>query len=559
MKMVKSLLLGSAAGFATIAVAQAADLPVKAKPVEYVKVCSLYGEGFWYVPGTDTCMKIGAFVRMAVNYNIGNGGAPFGQGAFSDTNAGNFTRTDTNSLNFLYAGVMSLDIRTQTEYGTLRSYMDLGTQQVTVGHWGGGSSGLSTLGSIPTTNTNGPNGALATTGLIGNGANNYFNESTFVTRAFIQFAGITAGRIRSFFDINSMGPYDLSGNRIQGDTAGVGVVGIAYTAQLGNGVSASVALEDGGDLIYGRGFYVLNANFSTSGAFNSSFGPGLGASADNSSVFSLDPVVALRIDQAWGYAQISGALHGDSGGYYGSVQQTGNGFVSGIDAGHPGDKFGWATSAGFTLTNFLGMRGDTAGAQVAYCMGAQGYCNHSNAGSFLYGAGNKITFTQNADGVYTTGTGVSLTTNWSVTAFYEHIWNAQWRTSVFGGYTGINYSAAEQTMLCPMASPGAAFAGIAPGAIVGAGTNIHTWNAITFLPGDTCNPNYNTWQVGSRTMWNPVPMLDIGVEVIYTGLNQSNSGNFVFSGNGAINPGIFNFANQGVWAGLFRIQRNFLY
>src|SRR6202522_4360177 len=227
MKMVKSLLLGSAAGFATIAVAQAADLPVKAKPVEYVKVCSLYGEGFWYVPGTDTCMKIGAFVRMAINYNIGNGGAPFGQGAFSDTNAGNFTRTDTNSLNFLYAGVMSLDIRTQTEYGTLRSYMDLGTQQVTVGHWGGGSSGISTLGSIPTTNTNGPNGALASTGLIGNGSNNYFNESTFVTRAFIQFAGITAGRIRSFFDINSMGPYDLSGNRIQGDTAGVGVVGIA--------------------------------------------------------------------------------------------------------------------------------------------------------------------------------------------------------------------------------------------------------------------------------------------------------------------------------------------
>ncbi|TAK49077.1 MAG: hypothetical protein EPO23_06460, partial [Xanthobacteraceae bacterium] len=48
MKMIKSLLLGSAAGLVAIAGAQAADLPVKAKAVEYVKVCSLYGAGFYY-------------------------------------------------------------------------------------------------------------------------------------------------------------------------------------------------------------------------------------------------------------------------------------------------------------------------------------------------------------------------------------------------------------------------------------------------------------------------------------------------------------------------------
>ncbi|MEA3027772.1 MAG: hypothetical protein QOF91_3057, partial [Alphaproteobacteria bacterium] len=45
MKMVKSLLLVSAAGIVAVSGAQAADLPVKAKPVEYVKVCSLYGAG----------------------------------------------------------------------------------------------------------------------------------------------------------------------------------------------------------------------------------------------------------------------------------------------------------------------------------------------------------------------------------------------------------------------------------------------------------------------------------------------------------------------------------
>ena len=43
--------------------AQAADLPVKAKPVEYVKICSLYGVGFYYIPGTDMCIKIGGWVR----------------------------------------------------------------------------------------------------------------------------------------------------------------------------------------------------------------------------------------------------------------------------------------------------------------------------------------------------------------------------------------------------------------------------------------------------------------------------------------------------------------
>jgi len=45
--------------------AWAADLPVKAKAVEYVRICSLYGDGFYYIPGTDTCIKIGGYLRVA--------------------------------------------------------------------------------------------------------------------------------------------------------------------------------------------------------------------------------------------------------------------------------------------------------------------------------------------------------------------------------------------------------------------------------------------------------------------------------------------------------------
>ena len=69
MKMVKSLILGSAAGLIAMSGAQAADLPVKAKAVEYVRICSLYGAGFFYIPGTDTCIKLGGYLRVETALN----------------------------------------------------------------------------------------------------------------------------------------------------------------------------------------------------------------------------------------------------------------------------------------------------------------------------------------------------------------------------------------------------------------------------------------------------------------------------------------------------------
>ena len=81
MNIVKSLLLGSAAGLAAMTGAQAADLPVKAKPVEYVKICSLYGAGFYDIPGTDTCIRIGGHIRAEVSF-IGRGGGPTGWAAW---------------------------------------------------------------------------------------------------------------------------------------------------------------------------------------------------------------------------------------------------------------------------------------------------------------------------------------------------------------------------------------------------------------------------------------------------------------------------------------------
>src|SRR3984957_15271177 len=69
MKGFKSLIVGSAASIGGVTGAYAADLPVKAKAVKYVRICSLYGAGFYYIPGTDTCIKLSGYLRVDVVVN----------------------------------------------------------------------------------------------------------------------------------------------------------------------------------------------------------------------------------------------------------------------------------------------------------------------------------------------------------------------------------------------------------------------------------------------------------------------------------------------------------
>ena len=67
MTLIKSLLLGSAAGIVAVATAQAADLPTrKAAPVEYVRVCNVGGITGWTLPGSDTCVKFSGYVTAHV-------------------------------------------------------------------------------------------------------------------------------------------------------------------------------------------------------------------------------------------------------------------------------------------------------------------------------------------------------------------------------------------------------------------------------------------------------------------------------------------------------------
>ena len=116
MKMVKSLILGSAAGLVAMSGAQAADLPVKAKAVEYVRICSLYGAGFWYIPGTDTCMKIGGYLRVDTTFNGGVYDAPAWAGDLGQNNR------YVDHINSRSRMALTVDTRTATEYGVVRTF-----------------------------------------------------------------------------------------------------------------------------------------------------------------------------------------------------------------------------------------------------------------------------------------------------------------------------------------------------------------------------------------------------------------------------------------------------
>src|SRR3979490_1532983 len=118
MKMVKSLILGSAAGLLAMGGAQAADLPVKAKAVEYVRICSLYGAGFYYIPGTDTCIKLGGYLRVDLDINGGDYN-PWSAGSNAGANRlTNYYVTRSRSD-------FTIDTRTATEYGVVRTFADM--------------------------------------------------------------------------------------------------------------------------------------------------------------------------------------------------------------------------------------------------------------------------------------------------------------------------------------------------------------------------------------------------------------------------------------------------
>ena len=174
MTMIKSLVLGSAAGLVALSGAQAADLPVKAKAVEYVRICSLYGAGFFYIPGTDTCIKLGGYLRVDTTFNGNTYGGPAWSG---DQGQGNRYRDYFSSRSRM---ALTVDTRTATEYGVVRTF---GQADFQFNNFGNGNP--TTQNTFPASASN----ALMTAG----------GGYVAVEMVFIQFAGFTFGKSASAF------------------------------------------------------------------------------------------------------------------------------------------------------------------------------------------------------------------------------------------------------------------------------------------------------------------------------------------------------------------------
>ena len=284
MKMVKSLILGSAAGLVAMSGAQAADLPVKAAPVEYVKICSLYGAGFFYIPGTDTCIKLGGYLRVDTTFN----GSIYDQPAWSGDLGQHNRYMDYFAARSRMA--LTVDTRTATEYGVVRTFAQADFQFTTFN-----SNNLNPASFI----TNAAGNGLS--GLLGNVGEGY----VAVEFVFIQFAGFTFGKSASAYATPWHGyPGNNSSFLLGGHTTVTGINNIQYSWQFGNGVSATLGVED------------LVA-FERTSIFN--LANGLSATGINGSAYGGDhvPDIAgnIRIDQAWGLWQLSAASHVNNASY----------------------------------------------------------------------------------------------------------------------------------------------------------------------------------------------------------------------------------------------------
>src|SRR4051794_39404458 len=467
MKMVKSLILGSAAGLLAMSGAQAADLPVKAKAVEYVRICSLYGAGFWYIPGTDTCMKIGGYLRVDVlaNTNADDTGNTSGAGGANNRFTNGYTWRSREDLN--------LDTRTATEYGVVRTYWDA-TFSWTTDTFAGNGTGATVYSPVgPSPFGQAPNNANA--GAVANG-------TVGVYYAFIQFAGFTIGKAISQFSA----PWtNYPGNNYDGLVGGGGTVtGVnqfSYTYEFGNGVSGTLSAQDQ------VAYYQAGVNNVTAGGFGAS---------DYAGTIAPDLVAMLRVDQAWGLFQGSFAAHNNHAAYYGGTELT----------GHPDDRWGWAAQLALSIKNIPTGPGDTINVQGVYTNGATRYniqdlgaaagANQIYGGTSLVGAYQSVGLGVAPDTVFGTGTQQQLVQTWGMRGAFTHNWNPFWNTALYGAFAAVSYNDNAKTLLCGTAGIGLRTA--AAGAVL---TN--------------CNPDYNIGQLGLITRWTPVKNLTFSADFTY--------------------------------------------
>ena len=303
MTLIKSLLLGSAAGIVAVASAQAADLPTrKAAPVEYVKVCNVGGITGWTLPGSDTCVKFSGYItgqfeggNLNTQYNYGSIGdaataaanpfvpqnatvaaalatlAPLDSRAtqrvlIAASPAQNNTTFNRNETGWTTRANFGFDMASNTAYGPLIGHFDINSEN-------------------------------------GNGFDNTGTQ-TYLNTGYLTWAGITAGKAQSFYSFTGGG--DNWANFASPDQKGFNEPDlVAYTASFGGGFSATIAAQSAGaNGGSGAGTDVGAPNFANIGVNG-----GTPSTITFGGMKWPDFVGALHVKQGWGEAQVSGVIH----------------------------------------------------------------------------------------------------------------------------------------------------------------------------------------------------------------------------------------------------------
>ncbi|UWU75863.1 porin [Bradyrhizobium huanghuaihaiense] len=503
MKMAKSLFLGSAAALVSLGGAHAADLPVKAKAVEYVKICSLYGAGFFYIPGTDTCIKLGGYLRAETTFNTSyhydapNNGVGAAHNRLSDYYSWR-TRQD-----------LFVDTRTATEYGLLRTFAEFAWT-----YTGGTYSGAGTGGTTYTT-----------------GIGNQIDQGTpGLYYAFMQFAGFTFGKASSQFS-TPWGQYAANSFELPGAAGWDPALQFAYTFDFGQGISASFSAEDP---VSRNQLAIWNVSSATAAGLAT----GVYGASDFGGARVPDLVASVTVDQTWGYFKASVGAHNNHAAYYGATEVT----------GHPEDKWGGAGQLALSIKNIPTGAGDTINMSTVYTYGASRYNFHDYTfapsvamygSTGLAGAYQSVGLAGVSDSVFVTGSGQELTRTFGFNGGYTHNWDPHWATSIFGAWAAVRYNSTAKGYLC-----GAFVANLA---------------LSTGLGG--CNPDFNYAAVGTRTGWTPVKGLTFSAELVYTMLDQKYA-----SGSTVTLPvqtaiakpgGLYELKDQNALTLLLKAQRNF--
>ncbi len=522
----KNLILGSAAALLLVSGAQAADLPIKAKAVEYVRICSLYGAGFFYIPGTDTCIKLGGYLRADTTFNGGAHGAPAWNGDLGQQNRFRDSFVSRSRM------ALTVDTRTATEYGVVRTF---GQGDFQFNNFGSSNPAVTSSGSNA---LNGPGGGYVA-----------------VEYLFIQFAGFTFGKSSSAYSTPWNGfPGNINSSLLGGNNTDTGVNNIQYTAQFGNGVSGSIGLDD--PTVWNR-----------TAVYNLSIPAAIGANGTGSNAYggthAPDLVGTIRVNQAWGVLQFSAAAHEVNASYNTLAAGSAPNNFSEI-SGHPDSKWGGSVMAALQIKNLPTGKGDDIKLDVSYAKGHTKNVIATSGGSPSFAMFNSsgfayqsVGFGATTDGVYFPGAagtgGIQLTTAWGIRGAFNHNWNSNWSSSLFGSYSSVRYDGGANDNINGLGTTTAkgaycaAFAASHPGQ-AGVGNQAGNYS---------CNPDFNVSQLGVITRWAPVKNLTFSAEVQWFHLDQKMSGSSVFTAAVPKPAALYEFKDQNTVLLQLRAQRNF--